>query len=387
MENGPLPVPEPGSPTTAPSPETAPPEWAASEIPPPLPPIEPAGPPPTPAPVRATFEFHGSAQEYFRIWIVNTLLTLLTLGVFAAWAKVRKRRYLRGNTRLLGHSFHYTAEPWRVLIGLVLVTLLFLAYSVFGAVYPWVRLGAVVMIGCLMPWIVIRSMMFNAYHTVYRGLRFRCRKNYAHAFGVYLALPVLCVVTLGLYYPAFERRRRQLTIDNHRYGEAFFRFDGKTGPFYGAYTLGALIFFGLVMLGQVVVTLLTLSGALKAGASLNFTVGFISGLIGMFLFRIIIFPRIFNHVWNHTHLDRHSFSASLRAGTWLKLQCVNIAAVILSAGLLYPWTVMRTVRYTLSCLTLQIDGSLDDIQAFGQTKSGGAAGDSAAEMFGLDFGL
>ena len=35
------------------------------------------------------FEFTGDGAEYFRIWIVNTLLTLLTGGVFFAWAKVR----------------------------------------------------------------------------------------------------------------------------------------------------------------------------------------------------------------------------------------------------------------------------------------------------------
>src|SRR6266540_5363662 len=57
--------------------------------------------------VAAPFRFHGDAREYFRIWIVNTLLTLLTFGLFSAWAKVRKRRYLRGNTELLGHRFDY----------------------------------------------------------------------------------------------------------------------------------------------------------------------------------------------------------------------------------------------------------------------------------------
>ncbi len=67
-------------------------------------------------PVAAAFQFHGDAREYFRIWIVNTLLTLLTLGLFSAWAKVRKRRYLRGNTELLGHRFDYTADPKRILV-------------------------------------------------------------------------------------------------------------------------------------------------------------------------------------------------------------------------------------------------------------------------------
>ncbi|HYP18040.1 MAG TPA: DUF898 family protein, partial [Opitutus sp.] len=75
-----------------PLPDLPSPAPALAEAPPPLLP-----PPPAPA----SFIFHGSVREYFRIWIVNTLLTILTLGVFSAWAKVRKRRYLRGNTELL----------------------------------------------------------------------------------------------------------------------------------------------------------------------------------------------------------------------------------------------------------------------------------------------
>ncbi|MGA3159250.1 MAG: DUF898 family protein, partial [Steroidobacteraceae bacterium] len=47
-------------------------------------------------------EFRGEGGEYFRIWIVNLLLTLLTLGIYSAWAKVRKQRYLYSNTSVAG---------------------------------------------------------------------------------------------------------------------------------------------------------------------------------------------------------------------------------------------------------------------------------------------
>ena len=41
----------------------------------------------------APVEFTGNAGEYFKIWIVNIALTVVTLGVYSAWAKVRKLRY------------------------------------------------------------------------------------------------------------------------------------------------------------------------------------------------------------------------------------------------------------------------------------------------------
>ena len=51
-------------------------------------------------------EFSGSAREYFRIWIVNLCLTLLTAGIFSAWAKVRKKRYYYSHTTLMGLLFN-----------------------------------------------------------------------------------------------------------------------------------------------------------------------------------------------------------------------------------------------------------------------------------------
>ena len=43
-----------------------------------------AAPPRTLAP-----SFTGDGKEYFRIWVVNLLLTLATFGIYSAWAKVR----------------------------------------------------------------------------------------------------------------------------------------------------------------------------------------------------------------------------------------------------------------------------------------------------------
>ena len=51
--------------------------------------------------------FTGEGAEYFRIWVVNLLLTLLTLGVYSAWAKVRKQRWFWQHTRLDGHVFDF----------------------------------------------------------------------------------------------------------------------------------------------------------------------------------------------------------------------------------------------------------------------------------------
>jgi len=342
--------------------------------------------PPPAAPARIPFRFHGSAAEYFCIWIVNTLLTILTLGVFSAWAKVRKRRYLRGNTELLGHRFDYTADPRRILIGNAIVVVLFLGYALFGAVYPALRLLAIVLAVIFLPWIIVRSHAFNAHHTMWRGLRFRFHPSLSAAVVIYLLKPLLIPLTFGLYYPAWARDRFAFRIQRHRFGTAYFHFETTSGPFYRAHlAAGGIIFIGALVLGlwmqwltnhnggHIPTTTQTLPGLLVYG-------GFI------LLAKHYAFARLFNPVWNGTRLDQHRFRASLRSGRWLGLQLTNLAAIIVSCGLLYPWALIRSARYALESLELEPAGSLDEIARMG-SSCGSAVGDSAAEFAGFDFGL
>src|SRR4051812_18779611 len=77
---------------------------------------------------RYPVEFTASAGEYFRIWMVNLALTILTPGIYSAWAKVRKKRYFYGHTRIDGDNFDYRANPIAILKGRVIAAVLFIGY-------------------------------------------------------------------------------------------------------------------------------------------------------------------------------------------------------------------------------------------------------------------
>jgi uncharacterized membrane protein YjgN (DUF898 family) len=351
--------------------------------------VAPPGPPPSvaTAPPSHPIVFHGRADEYFRIWIVNTLLTLLTGGVFFAWAKVRKRRYLRGSTELLGHRFDYRANPARLLIGHVVVLIFFLGYSLFGVVYPSIRYGVLMIAAVLLPWIVVRSLTFNAHNTVYRGLRFRFNASLSAAFKVYLLEPILIPLTAGIYYPAWQRSKREYAIANHRFGDAYVRFNAGAGPFYSAYMLGGLLLLGAIFVGVMLLAAIMFARHTMGSATLAQMVPFfVIYAFGFFLARHLIYAQLFNHVWNHTRLDEHRFHARLDTGRWLGLQLTNLGAILITAGLLYPWALVRAQRYAASCLEFIPAGPVDNIQRMGGS-SGSATGDMAAEFIGLDFGL
>src|SRR5688572_20741131 len=108
------------------------------------------------------FEFRGSGSEYFRIWIVNLLLTIVTLGIYSAWAKVRRLRYFYGNTYLDGHSFEYHGLPMQILKGRLIVAAVYVVFVIFNNVAP--ILSMVVLLPLIffgMPWIIVRARLFQ----------------------------------------------------------------------------------------------------------------------------------------------------------------------------------------------------------------------------------
>ena len=64
--------------------------------------------------------FTGTGGEYFKIWIVNLALTIVTLGVYSAWAKVRRLQYFYRHTRLAGAGFDYHGDPIAILKGRII---------------------------------------------------------------------------------------------------------------------------------------------------------------------------------------------------------------------------------------------------------------------------
>jgi uncharacterized membrane protein YjgN (DUF898 family) len=332
------------------------------------------------------FHFHGDAREYFRIWIVNTLLTVLSLGAFSAWAKVRKRRYLRGNTELLGHRFDYTADPKRILIGNLMVLSLFVTYGLFGAVYPALRLLALALAVIFLPWIIVRSLAFNAHHTMWRGLRFRFHPSLSAAVMVYLLKPLLIPLSLGFYYPAWARDKAEFRISRHRFGTAYFHFGAGNGPFYKAHLFSALIVAaGAIALG-LWTTFLTMNNSGHVPTNAQLIPGFLAYGAFLLLAKNFAFARLFNPIWNATRLNDHVFHANLKTSRWLSIQLTNLVAIVATCGLLYPWALIRSTRYALSCLEVELAPGFETISRVGSSR-GSAVGDSAAEFAGFDFGL
>ena len=74
-------------------------------------------------------EFSGSGGEYFRVWIVNLLLSIVTLGLYTPLARRRTARYFYDHTLVAGSPLEFTAPLRKMVFGFVLFALLYVAYK------------------------------------------------------------------------------------------------------------------------------------------------------------------------------------------------------------------------------------------------------------------
>ncbi|HET9472087.1 MAG TPA: DUF898 family protein, partial [Usitatibacter sp.] len=129
---------------------------------------------------------------------MNLFLTVLTLGIYSAWAKVRKKRYLYGNTWLAGSNFEYHGRPVAILKGRLLALLAFALYTFAARYSPRYATAVVLALTPAAPWLVVRSFAFNAVNSSYRNVRFRFDGTYREALAAIAPIALIPAVTLLL---------------------------------------------------------------------------------------------------------------------------------------------------------------------------------------------
>ena len=352
-------------------------------------------------PIEHPVEFHGTAKEYFGIWIVNVLLSIVTLGIYGAWAKVRDKKYFYGNTFIDGQNFDYHASGKQIFIGRLIVfgALLALSASQFVSIALYGVLFLVLII--LLPWIICRALLFNARVTSYRNVRFDFDGKYGGAFVSYFLLPFVSAFTAYFLSPVVTQNQQEFTIRNHKYGNRAFDFRSDVGPYFKAY----FIAFGMGFVLLILVSFLTF-GALAGGNALSqlanldtsnpeamaryyiaffaIYIAFFIGIVPAFLFYR---ARIRNLAYNNTTLDeRHRFRSEVRARDYIGIALSNAVIVLLTIGFMMPWARVRMARYLASKTTLIAGGPLD-VYSGEVGDDVGVASSEYFDMEGFDIGI
>ncbi len=328
----------------------------------------------SPSPVQP-FSFLGNGNEYFRIWIVNILLTIVTLGIYSAWAKVRNAQYFYGHTEMTGSRFGYHAKPLTILKGRIIAVILFVIYTALQNLFP---AGALVMMALLiiaLPWIAIRSLRFNRRMSAWRNIRFGFDGTIWPAIQVFILWPLVGIISLGILMPYAMYKQNEFIVNNTRYGTSRFTLEPCGKEFFmifvGAFVI--MLLAGLVGWGLALVL-----------PPLSLLVYFAAYLY-MFVF---ISVRSANLIFNNSILNagQFCFDSSWTDGSYMKVLLINSLFTLLTLGFYYPWAMVRVANYKAEHLSLIAHEDLDSFVAR-EEEHVSALGEEMGDVFDMEIGL
>ena len=317
-------------------------------------------------------EFRGDGTEYFKIWIVNIFLTLITLGIYSAWATVRNNRYFYGNTFVDGTSFSYLAKPLQILKGRIIAVVVFALFVGLAGAFPVAGAVLYLVLGFAAPYIYNQSLAFKMRNTSYKNIQFRFNGDYGEAFGVLVIWPFLGLISLGLFYPFVLLKMHQYRMNQTAYGTTQFVFSAQVKSYYKIFGVGVGILLGILVLAMLVLN----GPGLMSSNGAAVLAGFVA-----YVFVATYFTVAFtNLVFISTTLKEHGFNATLTLKGYAKVVLTNMLLIVITLGLYLPAAKVRMMKYMMSCIELHERGSLDDFIA-AEKESVSALGEQLGDVF------
>jgi uncharacterized membrane protein YjgN (DUF898 family) len=305
--------------------------------------------------------FHGAGGSLFGIHIVNTFLTIITLGIYSFWGRVRVRSYLLSETEFEGDRFAYHGTGRELLNGYLKAMLVFgIPLALLNFVPDLLDLGVVVKIAAgvlaygiilvFVPLAMVGARRYRLSRTSWRGIRFSFRGRVADFMKLFVGGALLTPITLGLYYPFFDTKRYAFMTSHSHLGNRKFDFDGTGRDLFGSYALALLLFLPT---------------------------------LGLYWFWFLAKKQ--RYFWDHTSCGVARFHSTVTGGRLLLLRLGNLLLLVVTLGLGWPWVLVRNARF--ACAYLTLEGSLDlaDIQQDAQAAT--ATGEGLAGFLDVDFAL
>jgi len=306
------------------------------------------------------FAFHGQGGELFGIWLVNTLKTIVTLGIYYFWGKVKIRRYLWSHSDFSGDRFAFHGTAMELFIGWLKASPL-LVFVIWGPqiavlagqpedVVTWLTFIGVGAIALLWPIAEIGAHRYRLTRTSWRGVQFSFHGRTWKYFTIYLLNWPLWLLTLGLWTPFFNALRRRYVISHMRFGDSAFECDAEGSDMFGPYVLNWFLYFPT---------------------------------LGIYSFWYTALRE--RYYWSRTTYRGARFRSTITGGELFQLGFFGGLITLLTLGLASPWVRCWRMRVWLAALQLDGDLDLDAIRKDEQDTTATAEG--VADFFGLDFGF
>lgn len=317
--------------------------------------------------------FSGKAKEYFVIWIMNIILSIITLGIYSAWAKVRSKKYFYANTSIMGSSFDYLASGWTILKGRIIAVVIFGMYIVALEMYPSVVTVAPLAFLLLLPYLINSGLRFNARNSTWRGIRFDFKGSYFGALFSQIVYPVLGIISLGLAMPWAMSKAAKYIVTGHSFGNEPFKFSALTADYIKPI---------IILLASFIVAIIAFWTGVTNDSAALMIFGAVIFYGSLFAFQ----PVLLNIYWNNVSLKSNDFDASLPIGGFIWMFLSNSLVAALSLGLMIPWAQVRMANFMAEHIVFIDARNVNQIIAT-QHKHQSSIGEELGEVFDVDVGF
>ena len=333
------------------------------------------------------FEHAGRAGKIAPITVVVGLLNIVTLSFYRFWGKTRVRKYLWGQTSLLGDPLEYTGTGEELFKGFM--TVLFAVLIPLGAVSSivdvfWAEDGGWFYI--LFQLVFFALILFLVGIAQYRARRYRLSRTLWHGIrgaqtgpaskygrrtlGFYILLPL----SLGWTYPWQNMNLMSLMMNNTWFGDRRFTFEGGPGPLYKRFAQTWGLMIGLISVTVFVGMAIHIPG-LEA---------FLPLILVLMVPPLMAFYQAgeMGYMASCARYEGLNFTFDATTGSLILLVLGNMLIMVLTLGFGLPFTQMRKFRYFCDRLSATGTADFEDIRR--STESRPTTGEGLADAFDID---
>lgn len=382
--------------------------------------------------------FTGSGGDYFKLWLSNLLLTIVTLGIYTPWARRRRVQYFFRNTEVGPDPFDFTASSRSMVTSFILVALVYLLIQVMSSQGLSTAVsGVTLLIAAATPWLWRSAVRFRLGNTTWRGLPFvfhaTTRETYTAAWPLLGGAALIAM--LALVMPSvLPEAPKTGAVKAAALGPTVW-----VGGLVGMALAGIILIrlrFNFLQLQMTRTSLGGQMGAFKAGFAEFFKVGvicigigllayaaligvigvFSAGLIGfgrgmdrggiavlvivvvLFLVPLLLIPAsitmaaweamVFRTVWSNAGLSnmaRSKCNLQTRAFVWLRAK--NALLILVTLGLYRPFAAVNEYRMKVDSVRIFTRGDIDVLAAVLERNNKNGLGDAAADLAGFDLAV
>lgn len=388
--------------------------------------------------------FTGTGSEYFKIWIVNLLLTIISFGVYYPWAKVRKNKYVYSNTLVDGVAFDYLGTGSVLLKGMLITGVLSVMYNFALNSGSWLIFFIFsTTIALLIPWLIWKSFRFKLSISSYRALSFSFLGTLKDAYKNFLPVIIFNAIFIGFIFnstsnlkylesnnikpteynisnidivfsliflsifallPLFHWLLKKYQHNNYQWAGLRTQFYATPRQFYKQWVFATLPYLCIFLISIIAMIIIDLYinyvndtkniSMIISTFILNAPFMMLIVMILMYLVIPAISLAIFNAglqniIWNSTQVNGIVFNSHLRVKTLFWLYVKNYLLTLITFGLYWPFAVINIIKTKLSAVTIITELPIMYLakQETPNYKERNATGDEIVDLFGIDISL